>query len=211
MKESACGQADEAGVVARVTTPEIQWPRAARALQLRPPTPSDIDQVLRWRTRSDVSRWLIRTRFDPKEYRAAMLRSVDDPRDHHVVALHGNTVVGTVQLEITDGLGQDEDPDPWRGCEGQLGYFVDPAHAGHGYATAMAGAMLALAFDQLGLRRVTAGCFADNIASWRAMERVGMRREQHGVRDSWHAQLGWIDGYTYGILAEEWQAQPERR
>ncbi|GAA8854474.1 hypothetical protein DUHN55_47040 [Helicobacter pylori] len=118
MKESACGQADEAGVVARVTTPEIQWPRAARALQLRPPTPSDIDQVLRWRTRSDVSRSLIRTRFDPKEYRAAMLRSFDDPRDHHVVALHGNTVVGTVQLEITDGLGQDEDPDPWRGCEG---------------------------------------------------------------------------------------------
>jgi hypothetical protein len=26
------------------------------------------------------------------------------------------------------------------------------------------------------------------------------------VRDSWHAELGWIDGYTYGILAEEWRA-----
>ena len=31
-----------------------------------------------------------------------------------------------------------------------------------------------------------------------------MRREQHGVRDSWHADLGWIDGFTYAILAEEW-------
>lgn len=31
-----------------------------------------------------------------------------------------------------------------------------------------------------------------------------MRREQHGVKDSWHADLGWIDGYTYGILREEW-------
>jgi len=36
------------------------------------------------------------------------------------------------------------------------------------------------------------------------MEKLGMRREQHGIRDSWHAELGWIDGFTYGILAEEW-------
>ncbi len=55
---------------------------------------------------------------------------------------------------------------------------------------------------------MTAGCFADNVASWRVMEKVGMRREQHGVRDSWHAELGWIDGYTYGILAEEWPPAP---
>ncbi|WP_338539251.1 hypothetical protein N5P18_08225 [Janibacter terrae] len=31
-----------------------------------------------------------------------------------------------------------------------------------------------------------------------------MRREQHGVKDSWHAELGWVDGYTYAILREEW-------
>lgn len=62
-----------------------------------------------------------------------------------------------------------------------------------------------LAFDDLGLHRVTAGCFADNTASWRVMEKVGMRREQHGVRDSWHASLGWLDGYTCAILAEEWR------
>ena len=32
-----------------------------------------------------------------------------------------------------------------------------------------------------------------------------MRREQHGVRDGWHADLGSIDGYTYAILADEWR------
>ena len=32
-----------------------------------------------------------------------------------------------------------------------------------------------------------------------------MRREQHGVRDSFHAELGWLDGYTYAVLAEEWR------
>ena len=67
----------------------------------------------------------------------------------------------------------------------------------------MVRAALDLAFGDLGLRRVTAGCFADNVASWRVMEKVGMRREQHGVRDSWHAELGWVDGYTYAVLADE--------
>jgi hypothetical protein len=32
-----------------------------------------------------------------------------------------------------------------------------------------------------------------------------MRREQHGVRDSWHSELGWVDGYTYAVLADEWR------
>ena len=81
--------------------------------------------------------------------------------------------------------------------------MIDPAHAGRGYATAIARALLEIAFTDLGLRRVTAECFADNVASWRVMEKLGMRREQHGVRDSWHAELGWVDGYTYAMLAEE--------
>jgi RimJ/RimL family protein N-acetyltransferase len=65
--------------------------------------------------------------------------------------------------------------------------------------------MVVHAFDQLGVRRITAGCFAGNLASVRILEKVGMRREQHGVGDSWHAELGWVDGYTYGLLAEEWR------
>jgi RimJ/RimL family protein N-acetyltransferase len=89
--------------------------------------------------------------------------------------------------------------------EGLLGYLVDPAYAGRGIGTAVAGAMLDAAFGELGLRRVTAGCFADNVGSWKVMEKLGMRREQHGRADSWHAELGWVDGYTYGILAEEWR------
>ena len=67
----------------------------------------------------------------------------------------------------------------------------------------MVGAALDLAFGALGLHRVTAGCFADNVATWRVMEKAGMRREQHGIQDSWHAELGWLDGFTYAVLADE--------
>ncbi|GAB2984789.1 GNAT family N-acetyltransferase [Frigoribacterium salinisoli] len=55
-----------------------------------------------------------------------------------------------------------------------------------------------------GTQGVTASCNADNIASARVLEKNGMRREQHGVEDSWHADLGWVDGYQYAMLDREW-------
>jgi Acetyltransferases, including N-acetylases of ribosomal proteins len=67
-----------------------------------------------------------------------------------------------------------------------------------------------VAFDEFGVRRVTAGCFADNPASVRVLEKAGMRREGHSVRDAWHAELGWIDGYEYALLAEEWPTSARR-
>ena len=54
---------------------------------------------------------------------------------------------------------------------------------------------------------MTAGCNADNPASARVLAKNGMRREQHGIEDSWHAELGWVDGYQYAILAREWHAR----
>ena len=67
--------------------------------------------------------------------------------------------------------------------------------------------MLAICFDDLGLRRVTADCFAANSPSWRLMERVGMRREAHRVAESLHRDLGWVDSYAYALLAREWRAR----
>lgn len=101
--------------------------------------------------------------------------------------------------------GQGPPGSPWDSAQGSLGYLLDPTLHGQGFGTEIVAALLALAFDDLGLHRVTASCFADNVGSWRVMEKCGMRREQHGVQDSWHAELGWIDGYTYAILREEWQ------
>ena len=52
---------------------------------------------------------------------------------------------------------------------------------------------------------MTANCFAANEPSWRLMERLGMRREAHAVRDSLHRSGEWMDGLTYALLAEEWR------
>lgn len=190
-----------------MTLPDPTWPRPAGQLTLVLPTADLIDRVLTWRNDPEVTRWLIRTTVDPDRFRKAWLDSVDDPHDHAAIALLDGEVVGTGSLELRDGMGQPDSDEELDGVEGLLGYLIDPTYAGRGFATAIAGSLLDLAFGELGLRRVTAGCFAGNTASWRVMEKLGMRREQHGVGDSFHAELGWVDGYTYGILADEWRAR----
>ncbi len=170
-------------------------------LGLRSARGEDIDRILEFRNLHEVTRWLLRTEVDPASFRAAWERAATDANDHSVVVTRDGVVIGTVSLDVVDGIGQPGMPP---GTEAELGYVFDPAFSGHGYATEAATAMVAYAFERLGVRRITAGCFADNLASVRILEKIGMRREQHGVGDSWHAELGWVDGYTYALLAEAW-------
>ena len=50
--------------------------------------------------------------------------------------------------------------------------------------------------------------FADNIASRKLMERLGMRLEDHAVRDFLHRSGQWLDSLRYAILEDEWRAGP---
>ena len=84
---------------------------------------------------------------------------------------------------------------------------LDPASTGHGYATEAVAELLRHSFEDLGVHRVVASCFADNVASWRLMERLGMRRESHTVRDALHRSGEWLDSYGYALLADEWAAR----
>ena len=68
-------------------------------------------------------------------------------------------------------------------------------------------ALLDLCFGPLGLRRVLASTLEANHASWRVMEKLGMRLESSSRRATLHRDLGWIDGRVYALLADEW-AQP---
>ena len=90
-------------------------------------------------------------------------------------------------LDIVDGPGQPGHP---TGTDAVIGYIVRPGAAGQGIGTATARALLQAAFDGLGLRRVTAAANADNAASMRVLERVGMRRERVSRSALWHRQLG---------------------
>lgn len=184
------------------------WPRTIGPLTLSLPDLDGIDSVLTWRNDPAVTRWLIQTHVDPDQLKDEWLGSLENPRQHVVIARLNGEVVASGSLWLLDGMGQTHgDPAAYADREAGIDYLVCPFYSGRGFATLIARTMLGVAFDELHLRRVSAGCFADNHASRRILEKSGMRLEHYGVRDSYHADLGWIDGCVYAMLAEEWDAQ----
>jgi len=57
-----------------------------------------------------------------------------------------------------------------------LSYWVDEARNGRGLCTRAVGAVVDLAFDELGLHRLEAGTLPDNFASQRVLEKNGFER-----------------------------------
>jgi len=184
------------------------WPRSSGSLLLREAQPHDLEPLLSLRNDVAVNRFMIRTGVEPQTFRREWLAVATSETDFSCVGEVDGTVAAMGFLDVVDGMGQPGMP---IGTEGIIGYIIDPTLAGRGVATDLARGLLAAAFGHLGLRRVTAGCYADNLASARVLEKAGMRREQHGVDDSWHADLGWVDGYQYAILAHEWQGRRRPR
>jgi len=181
----------------------VSWPVRTERLTLRPATVGDLDATWRFRRLGDVARWLTQAPATRQDYRT---RFADPGRLARtlVVELRGE-VIGDLMLQVEDGWAQAEVADRARGVQAELGWVFHPDHAGRGYATEAVRALIRVCFADLGLRRVTAGCFAANEASWRLMERVGMRREAYTVRESLHRSGEWLDGMGYALLADEWR------
>ena len=87
----------------------------------------------------------------------------------------------------------------------EIGWVISSGHQGRGYATEAARALMDFAFNKLRCHRVVATCQPENAASWRVMERLGMRREAH-FRQALHQKNGmWWDEYFYALLADEYR------
>jgi RimJ/RimL family protein N-acetyltransferase len=65
--------------------------------------------------------------------------------------------------------------------------------------------LVRICFEDLGVRRLVANAFADNVPSVRVMERLGMVCEGRFRSESLHRDHGWVDGTTYALLREDWK------
>ncbi|QJW36756.1 GNAT family N-acetyltransferase [Cellulosimicrobium protaetiae] len=183
------------------TLDRVDWPVATPRLVLRRALPEDADALFAYRSLPVVDRWLTQRFTRVEEWRAH--HGEPDRLATTLVVERDGDVVGDLYLAVRDGWAQQDVVDRPRPDEAEIGWAFAPSHQGHGYATEAVRALLRVCFEDLGLRRVVANAFADNEPSWRLMERVGMRREGVGVRDSLHRDLGWVDGVTYALLADE--------
>ncbi len=85
----------------------------------------------------------------------------------------------------------------------EIGYELAPAYWGRGLATEAAHAIVDFGFRVLALHRVSAWCIAENSASTRVLEKLGLRQEGR-VRESEWMKGRWWDTLLYGILDREW-------
>lgn len=86
----------------------------------------------------------------------------------------------------------------------EIGWVFNPAYQRKGFATEAANALLQYAFEELQAHRVIATCQPENLASYRVMEKIGMRREGHFQKCIYRHDDVWWDEYFYAILDEEW-------
>lgn len=113
-----------------------------------------------------------------------------------LVLEHEGELVGDVMLRL-EGAAV---------TQGEIGWVLHPDHAGRGFATEAATALLDLAFGHYALHRVIANLDARNGRSAALCERLGMRRELDARADFW-SKGEWTSSYTYAVLAEEWAAR----
>jgi RimJ/RimL family protein N-acetyltransferase len=179
------------------------YPIRTKRLLLRPFTRGDVDAVYGYRRREDVARYL----FDVPLSREECALAVQQRISQVALEAEGDKIILGVELAETGAL-IGEVSLIWRSVDarqGEIGWIFDPQYHGHGYATEAANAMLDLAFGPGDIHRVAARCDVRNEASWRLMERLGMRREAH-FREHALFKSQWDEEFIYALLWQEWRA-----
>jgi RimJ/RimL family protein N-acetyltransferase len=183
---------------------EPEYPVRTERLALRPYAVTDVDALYAYQRLPEVHRYLYtepRSRPELEDLvarRAGMSALTEAGQALTLVADLAETgeLVGDCVLF-------------WHSEEhqhGEVGYIINPAYAGRGLATEVAGALLRLGFDGLGLHRITGRLDARNTASARVLERAGLRREAHFVENEF-VKGEWTDELVYAILRSEWGAR----
>ncbi|MXY79007.1 MAG: GNAT family N-acetyltransferase [Chloroflexi bacterium] len=170
--------------------PELRTDR----LLLRPFHGDDVDDVFSYASDPEWGRHLPvprpYTRSDAEEFVAGV--AVSGPRKRLEWAIvHQGRVSGGIELRFHDH------------DSAEIGYSLARTLWGRGLTTEAASAVVGYGFEALELVRIWAAADVRNVASWRVMEKLGMRREGllrrrrvvHGER---------VDDVLYALLREEW-------
>jgi RimJ/RimL family protein N-acetyltransferase len=180
------------------------YPITTPRLKLRPLVVEDTEELLAYRGRPDVCRYLP---FEPMDEQVLTARLAGDLGRREITAegqrltlgvelAAGGRLVGDVVLFFRSAVQ----------AGGEIGYVFHPDVAGQGYATEACAAVVNLAFEHsggLGLHRLVARMDARNSSSARLASRLGMRQEAH-YRSSEMFKGAWADLVVYALLDHEW-------
>lgn len=180
------------------------YPIETERLLLRPLDPAtDVDAVHAYQSREDVCRYIP---YFPRT-REQVAERLADPRNRSTIEEAGQVLSLAVVVRETGRLIGDAilvwTSEEHRG--GEIGYVLHPDEHGRGYATETCQALLALAFDGLGLHRVIGRIDQRNTASAAVLRRLGMRQEAVLLENEWF-KGEWSTEVDFAILDGEWRA-----
>ena len=92
---------------------------------------------------------------------------------------------------------------------GEIGYWIRSDATGRGICTEAAANIAQVAFEEVGMHRLTLRIAVGNRASERVAEKLGFTREGL-LRDEVRVGRKWMDHTIWGLLEHEWRAQKAR-
>lgn len=169
-------------------------------LLLREFTLSDAPDLFRYAHLPEVSRFAEwdspETVYESEELIQRYISwQFETPRRHLVLAItHNGRLIGDMGLT---GSSQATE-------EAELGFALDPAYWGQGYATEAATAVVNYGFAKSGWQRIVSTCDVDNLASAAVLRKIGMQQEAYLPRHKY--KLGeWRHSLVFSLSFEDWQ------
>jgi RimJ/RimL family protein N-acetyltransferase len=169
----------------------------------------DVDDIHAYQSREDVARYLpylprTRDQVAEKVARYSQAIAIGREGDYWQLAIERLAEPGRVIGDVYFSLKSITD------ASAEIGWTLNPFHERQGYMTEAAGAILEIAFFEIGVHRVFARLDPRNGASAALCRRLGMREEARFIEDIWF-KGAWGDTSIFAILAREWQTAPAAR
>lgn len=180
----------------------FDFPIETDRLVLRAPSRDDFDALFEYHSDAETCQYLPYEPRDRKALEESMVRRLsftefapeNNPLFFHVWTKETDELIGEFLLFSKSVEAR----------QGEIGYVLNKRFQGQGYGLEAAKAVMELGFGAFNLHRIEAKCCAANVASWRLMEKLGMRREAHFIENAIF-KGEWDELLIYAMLQREWR------
>jgi len=171
-------------------------------LKLRPLRDSDVDDLWPYVSDPQFPRMMSWAAHTDKEQTRTFIKTMNEAFVAGTDCVWGIEYVGKIWGTIAlDGIAWQVRA--WRIDRAEIGYWLAPPMWKQGLMTEAVLAVMRFAFELLGLHKLTIGCFAENAASKRVIEKCGFRYVGRYEDDVWRDGT-WHSHLRFEMLANEW-------
>ncbi|WP_107922965.1 GNAT family N-acetyltransferase [Lysinibacillus parviboronicapiens] len=161
-------------------------------LVIREFEPDDWQAVYAYTSDMNVMKYIPEGVFSEKDAKNFVSENMEEAKNFPVILVEENILIGHMVFHQYFGEHTYE-----------IGWVFNPDYYNKGYASEAAQALLNYGFKDMQLHRIIATCQPQNIASYKVMEKIGMRKEGYFKKCIPHGD-DWWDEYYYAVLAQEW-------